>query len=494
MTASSVESMASDIFAAVALGADTVECRLDFLAAPPTRAELDRLISASPVDVIATCRPMREGGRFTGDESRRLEILHAAAAAGAAFVDIESDVPRQRWPKAKIILSRHDFSGVPENLDEILAGMEASGAAVSKIAFTAAGPQDAMAALDLLRRAAKPTLALAMGQSGLLSRIFARKFGAFGTFAALKGGAESAPGQPSLEEFKNVYRWDSVGPETKLFGVVGCPVAHSMSPAVHNAAFSATDIDAVYVPLHVEGGEENFKKFIEAAAARPWLGLAGLSVTIPHKHNALTCIGEDNCDDMARRIGAVNTIAVSSDGSLHGSNTDYAGAVDALCSAMKISRGQLAGRAAAIIGAGGAARAIVAALSDCGAKVTIYNRTISRAQQLAAEFECRAEGLESINRLNAEIVINCTSVGMHPDVESSPLAAVPASVKVVFDTVYNPLETKLLNLAARAGCLCVSGLDMFINQAAAQFELWTDKKTAPKEVMKKIVMERLGKG
>ncbi len=492
MTASCVESMASDIGRAVSLGADTVECRLDFLAAPPARAELDRLISNSPVDVIATCRPVREGGRFAGDEKKRMEILHAAAAAGAAFVDVEFDVPRQHWPNAKIILSHHDFAGVPENLDEILTGMEASDAAVCKIAFAAAGPQDAVLALDLLRRARKPALVLAMGLPGLLSRILARKFGAFGTFAALKGGAESAPGQPSLEEFKNVYRWDSIGPETKLFGVVGCPVAHSMSPAVHNAAFSAAGVDAVYVPLHVESGEENFVSFIKAAAARPWLGLAGLSVTIPHKHNALACVGEDNCDKLARRIGAVNTIEISRKGVMRGCNSDYDGAIDALCDAMKVSRRELAGRSAAVIGAGGAARAIVAALSDCGAKVVIYNRTVSRAQQLAAEFGCRAAGLESLDKLNAEIVVNCTSVGMSPDVESSPLAAIPASVKVVFDTVYNPLETKLLKLAARAGCLCVSGLDMFINQAAAQFRLWTGK-PAPKEVMKKIVLDKLGK-
>lgn len=490
MTATDIESMLSDISAAVALGADTVECRLDFLAKPPTPDQLASLISRSPVDVIATCRPVREGGRFAGDEKKRLEILHSAATSGAAFVDVESDVPRRHWPNAPIILSHHDFEGAPENLDAILADMEASDAAVNKIAFTAAGPEDAMRALDLLRQATKPALALAMGEAGLLSRILARKFGAFGTFAALSKSAQSAPGQPSLEEFKNLYRWDSIGPETKLFGVVGCPVAHSMSPAVHNASFSAADIDAVYLPLRVEPGEENFVRFIKAAAARPWLGLEGLSVTIPHKHNAIAHVGSDNCDELARKIGAINTVTISRDGKLRGCNTDYAGAIDALCNTMKIVREQLAGRAVAVIGAGGAARALVAALSYYGAKVTIYNRTVSRAEQLAEEFDCQSAGLEEICKLDAEIVVNCTSIGMHPDAESSSLESIPPSVKVVFDTVYNPLETRLLKLATQAGCLCVSGLDMFVNQAAAQFELWTGE-PAPKNVMKNVTLERL---
>jgi len=490
LIADNVESMLSGMNAAVPLGADTVECRLDFLTEPPTRDQLARLLSHSPVDVIATCRPLREGGRFAGDEQTRLEILHNAAAVGAAFVDVELDVPRSDWPDAPVILSHHDFDGVPENLEAILSEMEASDAAVNKIAFTAAGPEDAIRALDLLQRCTKPTLALAMGETGVLSRILAGKFGAFGTFASLAGGVESAPGQPSLEELRGVYRWDSLGHETKLFGVVGCPVAHSMSPAVHNASFSTAGVDAVYVPLHVEAGEENFKRFMDAAMSRPGLGLRGLSVTIPHKHNALAYVGADNCDELARRIGAINTVIVSPEGGLVGCNTDYAGAIEALCNVMGIAREQLTGRAVAVIGAGGVSRALVAALTACGAQVTIYNRTVSRGERLAEEFGCEAAGLGDVAALGAEIVINCTSIGMHPNVDDTPLESIPGCVRVVFDTVYNPLETRLLKLAAQAGCLCVSGLDMFVNQAAEQFKLWTGK-PAPKDVMRKTVLNRL---
>ncbi|MCK4602603.1 MAG: shikimate dehydrogenase, partial [Phycisphaerae bacterium] len=330
----------------------------------------------------------------------------------------------------------------------------------------------------------------AMGEAGLASRILAGKFGAFGTFASLAGGAESAPGQPTIEELKSLYRWDSLGPATVLYGVIGCPLAHSLSPAIHNAAFAAAGLDAVYVPLLIAPGADNFKRFMDAALSRPWLEMRGLSVTIPHKENALAYVGAENCDQLAQKIGAINTITIGPAGRLRGDNTDYAAAIDALCAAMEIVRGDLAGRAVAVLGAGGAGRAIVAALAHYGADVTIYNRTVSRGRQLAEEFSCRAAALAEAANLEAEIVVNCTSVGMYPQVDAAPLAAIPPSVRVVFDTVYNPIETQLLRKAARAGCKTVSGLDMFVNQAASQFETWTDS-SAPREVMQKVVVDRL---
>ena len=533
LTQSSAQAMRAAMTAARDAGADIVECRLDYLASRD-EAALRALLTEPPLPVIATCRPVRQGGCFSGSETDRLSVMVAARELGATWVDVEDDVPleamraivpaasdsprrkagvsdpcetvqgvnpllpqgansppRKGGVGARLILSHHDFASRPDGLDGLLAKLAGSPAEVVKIAFAAAGPEDAIAALDLLRKSAKPAIALAMGEHGVASRILARKFSAFGTFASLSAGEESAPGQLTPAEMRRLFRWDAIGPETKVYGVIGCPIAHSMSPAIHNAAFAAAGIDAVYVPLRIEPGEGPFRRFMGAAAGAPWLDLGGLSVTIPHKENALAAVGPERVDELSRRIGAINTIRVEPDGSLRGWNTDYAGATDALCGAMGIAREGLAGRAVAIVGAGGAARAIVAAMAHYGAQVTIHNRTVSRAEKLAEEFGAMARGLDELAGAPAEILINCTSVGMHPNVDATPVAAeVLSGVKVVFDTVYNPVQTRLLREASAAGCTCVSGVDMFVNQAASQFEIWTGR-AAPRELMRGVVLEKL---
>jgi len=490
LTSSTVDAMVDQMRLAAAGGADTVECRIDFLDPPATGDDVARLLGAPPVDVIVTCRPEREGGKFTGGEDARLSLLQAAADAGAAYVDVEADVPRDKRPDGSVISSRHDFDSCPDDLEAMAAGLDASGAAVSKIAFAAAGPQDALRALDVIRNSHKPAIALAMGPAGVASRILAAKFGAFGTFAAPHEGQESAPGQPTLTEIRDLYRWDAIDADTVVYGVIGCPVGHSMSPAIHNAAFAAAGVNGLYVPLLIEPGEANFEKFMDAVLARPWLDWRGLSVTIPHKQNALAYAGPANCDPLAVRIGAINTITIGPGGEIRGDNTDYAAAVDSLCEAMGIAREDLVGREVAVLGAGGAARAIVAALAHYKARTTIYNRTEARGRALAEEFGASAFGLPAAASLGAEIVINCTPIGMHPQTEVSPLERIPACVKVVFDTIYNPIRTVLLERAERAGCLTVTGLDMFVNQAVAQFEIWTGQ-SAPRDVMRQVVARQL---
>ena len=277
-----------------------------------------------------------------------------------------------------------------------------------------------------------------------------------------------------------------------------------MSPAIHNTAFGETGIDAVYVPLLIEPGAENFNRFMEAVA--PWTDLRGMSVTIPHKENAIAvarasrpceedsragrpCYG--SVDELSRQIGAINTIAIDPDGSLNGTNTDYAAAIDALCAAMGIKRDDLSGRKVAVVGAGGVARAIVAALAHYNAETTIYNRTFTRAEKLAKEFDVKSQPLDKVAEISSEIIINCTSIGMHPNVNDTPVPTdTLARVKVVFDTIYNPIQTRLLREAADAGCLTVSGVDMFVNQAVAQFEFWTGTK-APQDLMRKVVVRHL---
>jgi 3-dehydroquinate dehydratase/shikimate dehydrogenase len=265
-----------------------------------------------------------------------------------------------------------------------------------------------------------------------------------------------------------------------------------MSPAIHNAAFATAGRDAVYVPILIEPGEDNFTQFMEALLGRPWLNWRGLSVTIPHKENALMFVGPENCDQLSRRIGAINTIAISPEGALRGRNTDFAAAIDALCAKMGIDRAGLAGRAVALLGAGGAARAIVAALEHYGAHTVIYNRTLARAEKLAEEFSAQAQPMEAAGHAQAEIIINCTPIGMHPNVDASPLERIPASARIVFDTIYNPIETRLLSQARQQGLQTVSGLDMFVNQAVAQFEIWTEQ-FAPREVMRQVVVGMLAR-
>lgn len=485
-------SMRHDALQAVALGATALEFRLDYLSPTPTAEQLRDLLHDLPAEIILTCRPASQGGKFSGDEPARLALLRlAAGCVPDAYVDLERGVPRQDWPLAKIILSHHDFAACPADLEALAAEMETSPAQVVKIAFAAAGPQDALKALDVLRACRKPTIALAMGEAGVLSRILARKFGALGTFASVRPGAASAPGQPTLDEFHSLYRWDALGPATAVYGVIGCPVGHSMSPAIHNAAFAQARLDAVYVPLLIAAGADPFNRFMDALLERPWLGWRGLSVTIPHKENALAYLGERNCDALACKIGAVNTITLSPDGRLRGDNTDYAAAISALCGALGIARESLSGKAAAVLGAGGAARAIVAALAHYGAAVTIYNRTLARAQELAGEFSCKAAPIDAAASTDAEILINCTPIGMHPNVNACPLESIPPTVKCVFDTIYNPVRTRLVHLAAASGCTTVTGVEMFVNQAAAQFQLWTGA-AAPMDVMRQVILDRLG--
>ncbi|MCK5557501.1 MAG: type I 3-dehydroquinate dehydratase, partial [Candidatus Hydrogenedentes bacterium] len=427
---------------AAAAGAEMVETRLDFLPFLPDAGELRDLLTKPPLPVIVTCRPKRQGGLFdddAGTEKARLDLLRRASKfEGVAFVDVELDTPPRQRPAKKVILSHHDFEGCPDDLDELARTLERSDAAVNKIAFTVRACEEALRAFDVIRACKKPTFALAMGEAGLISRILAKKFGAFGTFASLGPGRGSAPAQPTLAEMKKLYRWDDISSETAVFGVIGGPVAHSLSPAIHNAAFAATGINAVYLPLRIEPGAENFRRFMDAVLERPWLVLRGLSVTIPHKENALAYLGAKNCDALAVRIGAINTIRIDSTGHLRGWNSDYTAAVDALCAAMDIKRADLRGRKVAVLGAGGAGRAIVAVLVHFGAEVAIYNRTLTRAEKLAKEFNCRPAPLTDASGAKPEILINCTSIGMHPNVDDCPLETLPRGVNVVFDTVYNP--------------------------------------------------------
>lgn len=492
-----------DALLAAENGADLVEYRIDQFT---DTGELYVLVNNSPLPCIITCRSQEEGGHCELSDEEWIEILESPGAAAARYRDVEYQTyKRHSLPalggEGSLIFSAHDFNGRPDRLYNLISEMTAAPANVVKIVWTARTVRDNIEAFEILLARQKPTIALCMGEAGIISRILARKFGAFLTFASLSASAQTAPGQISIHDMKRLYRWDALNAETKVFGVVGSPIMHSMSPAIHNAAFEEIGFDGVYVPLLVNEGYESFKAFMESFLAFAPLNLSGLSITIPHKENALRYLKEKNAgiDPLAHSIGALNTIVVdSATGHLKGFSTDYSAILDSITSALKITRGKLKDYRIAILGAGGTGRTAVAALANCGATVVIYNRTHEKAEALAAELNGHtgkvvAARLEKLCDSCCQIFINTTSVGMHPKADVSPIDGMDVKFTpemLVFDTIYNPIKTKLIQTAEAAGAATITGIEMFVRQAAGQFEAWTDK-TAPADLMRRVVEERL---
>ncbi len=278
----------------------------------------------------------------------------------------------------------------------------------------------------------------------------------------------------------------TVGAMTDRYGVVGSPIAHSLSPAIHNAAFEVCGIDAEYRAYDVPAGYDEFCGFVDNARLR------GLSVTLPHKENALRYAGR-NAEALASKIGAANTLLLAG-AEPYACNTDYPAILSAICDVLEITLDDLAGVKVAVLGAGGAARAAVAGLAACGSTVRIYNRTRARADELADEFGAQAADWDDRGGLDAAIVVNATSVGLAPNVDASPLPAEALRGDlVVFDTIYNPLETRLLREARAAGARTIDGLEMFVRQGADQFQRFTDHE-APVEVMRAAALATLSAG
>lgn len=521
----SVPQAISDTARAAEYGADLVEFRADELAHEPE--QLIELIERSALPCVLTCRPVWEGGRYEGDEAKR-EVLFGwlgQATREAAYVDVElaafqgrvsmQDAVRQivdhpgqiRPTSTGLILSSHDFEGRPIDLYQRIEAMTAATACrVIKVAWRARSLRDNVEAFEIIMQRPKPAIVLCMGEWGLPSRVLARKFGALLTFAALEEGTGTAPGQPTVTELKRLYRWDALNAETTVFGVIGYPVAHSMSPAIHNAGFEAVGFDGVYLPLPIAPEYESFKATVDAWIQLNELDFHGASVTIPHKQNLLRFVLEfgGEVEPLARKIGAANTLTVRwIDGKPHlsAANTDYAAALDAVCAGMGIERDGLKGKRIAVIGAGGVAKAVVAGFAHEGASVVIYNRTFEKAGALARQFDGVAgkvvpARLEKLCDSCCGVFINCTSVGMHPNVDDTPVPSADDTKgwgpgTIVFDTVYNPVETRLLREARAAGCVTIPGTEMFIRQAAAQFSMWTGK-DAPLDTFRTVLTEQLG--
>ncbi len=510
-------------------GADLVEFRVDAYVeatleygGDALRASLD-LVAECALPSIVTCRPSWEGGHYEGSDAGRVELIEGLVASdrGPAYVDIElaafSRTPdlaeRLRSARsganshARLIVSIHDFAGRPADLTRRVIALEALGLAdVAKIAFRARSLRDSLELFEIARDGQRPTIALGMGEFGLMSRILAPQCGAFLTFAALRDESATAPGQPTLTTLLSTYRIRSITRKTLVYGIIGWPVGHSISPLVHNAGFEAVDHAGVYVPLPIAADGDtaatyaSFKATLLSLVNDTHLNFAGASVTLPHKEHLVALAREQRwvLDELSAACGAANTLWRDANGTWHVSNTDAPAAVDPLARAL----GTLADSQVIVLGAGGAARALAFELSRRGASVLIVNRStepaaaLVRAMHEAGHDRARAVELEAVTR--ADAIINCTPVGMAggPAPGDSPIAPEDLNriggLRIVQDTVYTPIGTSLLKEAERCGIRTIDGVEMFVGQAAAQFTRWTGR-PAPTGLFERVAREALAR-
>lgn len=466
-------------------GVKLVELRLDYI---DREVNLKRILAERPAAVIVTCRRTEEGGHWRGTEQARQMLLRSAIVEGVDYVDLEDDIAGNipRYGKTKRIVSYHNFRETPADLDALHARLASLDADVVKIATMAHNPSDNMRMLRLVRNAKVPTAALCMGEIGAPTRILASKFGSVFTYASFHHERSLAPGQVGYKHMRDIYHYDNITPETEVFGVIADPISHSLSPVIHNAAFHHLKMNRVYVPFRVP--REDLRQFLDDCNE---LGVKGLSVTIPHKEEVLPLITK--ADSSVQGIGAANTL-VFKDGERIAYNTDYRAAMESLERAVGdiTTDKPFAGKVVLILGAGGVSKALAYGAKRRGGDVVISSRTAVRAEELANRVGGRAVDWEHRHNLKADILINGTPIGMHPNVDESPYERRhlrPSTI--VFDTVYNPENTLLIKDARQQGCNIISGVDMFVGQAALQFKLFTGEE-APLDVMRQEMKRAMG--
>ena len=469
-------------------GAQMVELRLDYVS---SRVNIRRLLSErgeNDCQVIITCRRKEDGGKWSGTEEARVLLLREAIAEGVDYIDLEEDIAAQipRFGKTKRIVSYHNFRKTPEDLRDLHNRMCQLDPDVVKLATMANDPHDNLRMLETMQESEVPTAGMCMGDMGMPSRILSAKFGAPFTYATFHHERALAPGQLSFKQMNDIYRYQHIGPDTDVYGVIADPVGHSLSPHVHNAAFEAKGINAVYTPFRVP--PDNLEQFM-ADASR--LGIRGLSVTIPHKEAIARHLTK--VDPAVKSIGAVNTVVF--DGSdVVGYNTDYNAAMDCIEHALGTIGAKpspVKNKRVLVLGAGGVARPIVYGMKSREALVTIASRTKARSDRLAKAFDCKAIDWEARQRVQCDILVNCTPIGMHPNVDESPVSKTFLKHSMrVFDTVYNPETTLLVKDSRSRNCQVVTGVDMFERQAMLQFFLFTRQEATPglmREVLKKAI-------
>jgi 3-dehydroquinate dehydratase/shikimate dehydrogenase len=442
--------------------ADLVELRLDGVA----DVDVTGAVRGRARPVIVTCRPMWEGGRFDGSEEDRLALLAEAVRAGAEYVDVEWRADRQKLPRdgrTQLVISHHDFDGLPNDLEARVRAMRGSGGDVVKIAITARQLRDCVTLKRAVRGDGRQ-VAIAMGDAGHLTRVWPAWFGSCWTY-----GGSAAPGQLRTRDLADLYRVKATTAHSAVYGVAGAPLGHSASPAMHNAAFRHLGLDAVYVRLETADASE----LLEVADA---IGLAGASITAPLKETL--CQRASAVDPVSERVGAINTLRRGRDG-WEGRNFDIEGFLAPLQRrSMSLRR-----RRAVVLGAGGAARAAVWALHSLEAEVAVSARRPESARALARD--CGAQAIGWPPEAGWDLLVNATPVGTWPGADRSPVNRTdlgPCAGRVIYDLVYNPSETQLMRWGREAGAEVIGGLEMLVSQACQQIEWWTGRH-APRAVV-----------
>ncbi len=466
-------------------GETFLEFRLDYLDNPEQGVKVIRdVLKQHPGCIIlATCRRHQNHGKFNGGVEQQLRILDAAVNAGAQAIDVEiesAEAAAERLNafrgRCQIVISYHNFETTPQ-LDALLKRMTRLPADAYKIVTAARKPSDNARVLALARAYPRtPLVILAMGELGFPTRVLSPAFGGMYTYATPLATQGTASGQVSARLLRHLYRIDKISKAAKVYGVIADPIRHSISPAVHNRGFQARRLDAVYLPFQVSPLQ--LRDFFVLADKVP---IAGFSVTIPHKQKVVRYL--DTVDPLARRIGAVNTVWRKA-GKWRGTNTDAQAVIVPLSRHIRPSKASVL-----IVGNGGAARGAACALIDAGAKVAIVGRNPDRVRALARI--CGAEPLlrEQLEQRQFDALVHATPIGMFPHVNECFFnGKIPAGI--VFDMVYNPLETMLIHRAREENKVVVPGIEMFIEQAVHQFEIWTGE-SAPRAVMEKAAMEAL---
>jgi 3-dehydroquinate dehydratase/shikimate dehydrogenase len=460
-----------------------IEFRLDYLKQPLAAfTKIHRFLETHQyVTAIGTCRRADNGGKFKGSLASQLDVLTKAQAAGCQLVDLELQSALKSKPeaiarlrsRAGLILSFHDFRAT-RNLDETLEKMLKIPADFYKVVTTATALSDNVAMMKFLQaQSAKHALiGLCMGEQGISSRVLGVRAGSVFTFGAINDDLKTAPGQVSAWDLRAIYRIDQVDAATRVYGVAGDPISHSLSPVIMNTALRRENVNGVYLPLHAK----TLKDLIYCAREIP---LHGLSITMPYKQTILPYL--DNTDAHTAKIGACNTVVRGQEGKLYGFNTDVAGVIRPLEQRLSIESAKVL-----VLGAGGAARAAVFGLKERGAEVWILNRTTVKSQKLARQAKARTIKRADLRKIAFDAIINATPVGMG-NAGDCPLKDQEIQARVVFDMVYDPVETHLLQVARAKGIAVIPGVEMFVQQAARQFEIWTGK-PAPAGDMLRAVM------
>ena len=459
-----------------------LEFRLDYLPRPGLALpKIKRFFELNPhAVVIATCRRANSGGKFRGSIASQLDVLAKAAGAGCQLLDVELQTASKCKPeqllklrtRAALILSFHDFHAT-KKLDVTLERMRGLPADFFKVVSTATTLYDNVVMMRLLEKESDrySLIGLCMGEQGIISRVLGVRAGSAFTFASVSPGEQTAPGQVTAQDLRNVYRIEQVDAATRVYGVAGDPVSHSLSPAIMNTALRRENVNAVYLALHAK----TLKDLLACVRDIP---IHGLSITMPYKQAILEHL--DNTDSHTTKIGACNTVVRAQDGKLYGFNTDTAGVVRPL-----EQRITLEGARVLVLGAGGAARAAVFGLKERGCEVSVLNRSVAPAQKLARQAKARSVKRPDLRKLSFDVIVNATPVGM-ANTRESPLNENEINARYVFDMIYDPPETRLMKMAKERGAQVIPGIEMFVQQAARQFEIWTGK-PAPWDDMLRVV-------